>query len=94
MTRTATPDNEDFLLLIARHGTATHVEQVVRKYRNLKNADEDKAEIEQERDRELVYYQDEDGSWVIHARMSAGAGSLRCIQLLRPMLGVGWRSRS
>ncbi len=76
MTRTATPENEDFLLLIARHGTASHVEQVVRKYRSIKSTDEDKEEIEQEQNRELVYYQDEDGSWVIHARLPAEAGSL------------------
>jgi hypothetical protein len=31
--RVATPANEDFLLTIARHGTASHVEQVVNKYR-------------------------------------------------------------
>jgi len=76
MTRSATPENEDFLLLIARHGTATHVEQVVRKYRNVNRVNEDKEEIEQEQNRELVYYQDEDGSWVIHARLPAEAGSL------------------
>ena len=76
MTRRATPENEDFLLLIARHGTATHVEQVVRKYRSVQSANEDKVEIEQQQDRELVYYQDEDGSWVIHARLPAEVGSL------------------
>jgi hypothetical protein len=76
MTRAAIPENEDFLLMIARHGTASHVEQVVRKYRSVKSADEHKAEIEQEQNRELVYYQDEDGRWVIHARLPAEAGSL------------------
>ena len=76
MTRSATLENEDFLLLIARHGTASHVEQVVRKYRSVKSVDEDDAEIEQHQDRELVYYQDEDGSWVIHARLPAEAGSI------------------
>ena len=35
MTRVATPDNEDFLLNIARHGTAYHVETLVRKYRRV-----------------------------------------------------------
>ncbi len=76
MTRSATPENEDFLLLIARHGTASHVEQVIRKYRSVTSANEDKAEIEQEQTRELVYYQDEDGSWVMHARLPAEAGSI------------------
>jgi hypothetical protein len=76
MSRIATPKNEGFLLMIAQHGTASHLEQVVRKYRNVKCTNEDKAEREQELDRELVYYQDDDGSWVIHARLPAEAGSL------------------
>ncbi len=76
MTRVATPENEDFLLMIAQHGTATHVEQVVRKYRNVNCANEDRAELEQAEDRKLVYYQDDDGSWVIHARLPAEAGSI------------------
>ena len=29
MTRSATPDNEDFLLRIAQHGAAQHVENLV-----------------------------------------------------------------
>lgn len=33
MTRSATPENEQMLLQVALHGTAQHVEQLVRKYR-------------------------------------------------------------
>jgi hypothetical protein len=33
MTRVATPANESVLLSVARHGTANHVEKLVRKYR-------------------------------------------------------------
>ena len=33
MTRVATEKNEDYLLQIARHGTAAHVERLVRNYR-------------------------------------------------------------
>ena len=75
MSRIATPKNEGFLLMIAQYGTASHLEQVVRKYRKVTCDNEDKAEREQEQDRELVYYQDDDGSWVIHARLPAEAGS-------------------
>ena len=32
MTRVATEKNEDYLLMIARHGTAVHVERLVRNY--------------------------------------------------------------
>ena len=35
MTRVATPENEDFLMNIARHGTAYHVETLVRKCRRV-----------------------------------------------------------
>jgi hypothetical protein len=76
MTRVATPDNEDYLLMIAQHGTASHVEQVVRKYRNVCCANEDRAELEVVEKRQCVYYQQDDGSWVIHARLSAEAGAL------------------
>jgi hypothetical protein len=34
------------------------------------------AEGEQERKKDLVYYQDSDGMWIIHARLPAEAGSL------------------
>jgi hypothetical protein len=48
--------------MIAQHGTASHLEQVVRKYRNVKCTNEDKAECEQELDRELEEEKEEDVS--------------------------------
>ena len=75
MSRVATPENEDFLLTIAQYGTASHVEQVVGKYKNVK-CQEDQAQVDQEQARKLVYYQDNEGMWVIHARLPAEAGSL------------------
>jgi len=33
ITRVATPESEDYLLMIARHGTAHHVESLVRGFR-------------------------------------------------------------
>ena len=81
MTRVATPENEDFLLRIAQHGTASHVEKVVGKYKRVQISDEDAEEHEQDNDRKLVYYQDADGMWVVHARLPpqrlpAGGGRL------------------
>jgi Domain of unknown function (DUF222)/HNH endonuclease len=76
MTRVATPENEDFLLRIARHGTASHVEKVVGKYKSVQTTDEDAIERERDNDRKLVYYQDQEGMWVIHARLPAEAGAL------------------
>jgi len=76
MTRVATPDNEDYLLNIARHGTASHVEMMVRKYRSVLRSKDN--EIEQSRDdkRKLSYYQDEEGMWVIRAKLPPEAGAL------------------
>jgi hypothetical protein len=76
MTRVATPENEDYLMMIARHGTASHVEKAVAKYKNVTRADKGNTEKEQDEARSLVYYQEEDGSWIIHARLPAEAGSL------------------
>ena len=46
MTRVATPENEDYLLTIARYGTASHMEKVVGKYQSVQHAMQDKVEIE------------------------------------------------
>ena len=42
MTRVATPENEEYLLMIAEHGTASHVERLVQGYRSVKRAEEHK----------------------------------------------------
>ena len=76
MTRVATPENEDFLLRIAQHGTASHVEKVVGKYKSVQTTDEDAEEREQDNKRKLVYYQDQDGMWIIHAKLPPEAGTL------------------
>lgn len=44
-------------------GTASHVEKVVGKYRNVQAAADDSAEREQDNARKLVYYKDSDGMW-------------------------------
>ncbi len=76
MTRVATPQNEDFLLMIAQHGTASHVEKVVAKYKSVQTTNETAKEREQENTRKLVYFQDQDNMWVIHAKLPPEAGTL------------------
>jgi hypothetical protein len=76
MTRVATPENEDFLLTIARHGTASHLEQVVNKYRRVQQTMEKECEDKENAQRKLVYYRDDDGMWVIHAKLPAETGAL------------------
>ena len=63
MTRVATDDNEDFLLSIAKHGSASHIEQLVRKFeRVVKNQQATRQDLQQQR--ELIHYQNDDGMWV------------------------------
>lgn len=76
MTRVATPENEDYLLMIARHGTANHIEQAVGKYRSVRRGLDADTEKQQLNARELVYFQDDNGQWIIHARLAAEAGDL------------------
>ena len=77
MTRVATPDNEDYLLMIARHGTASHVERLVRAYRRV-----GRCEARQKLSRRaLSYYVDEDGSYVIRGRLTPEQGE-RLVQAL------------
>jgi len=76
MTRVATNENEDYLLNIARHGTAGHMELLVRKFQRVKRQCTQDNEAKQHAERELRYYQDDNGMWVISARLPAEDGEL------------------
>ena len=76
MTRVATPENEDFLLNIARHGTAYHVETLVRKYRRVRRQRDADTANAIHVTRELTCYWDEDGALVLHGRLPAEQGAL------------------
>ena len=76
MTRIADESNEDYLLMIARHGTAWHMEQLVSKYRRAKRQQETDTANEQHKHRELQHYYDADGCMVIRARLPAEQGAL------------------
>ena len=69
MTRAATPESEDFLLNIARHGTAYHVETLVRNYRRVQLQRDVGTANAIHVTRELTYYWDEDGALVFHGRL-------------------------
>jgi hypothetical protein len=68
MTRVATAENEDYLLMIARYGTAAQLEKLVRLYRGVKRIEESEQACRQHEDRSLQYYYDEDGTLVIKAK--------------------------
>jgi Domain of unknown function (DUF222) len=76
ITRVATPQNEDYFLSIALHGTATHVERLVQAYRRAKEAEELSREGRQQAGRSVSWIWDDDGSLVIKARLPADKGAL------------------
>jgi len=76
MTRVATPKNEEFLLGIARHGTAAHVEKVVSNYRWCKRLEALQDENNRHSHRELSWYMDGDGMWVFKGRFTPEQGAL------------------
>jgi hypothetical protein len=76
MTRVATAKNEDYLLMIARHGTAVHVERLVRNYRKVKRIEALERENARHAQRELHWYVDDDGYWVIRGRLTSEQGAL------------------
>ncbi len=76
MTRVATPANEPVLVGIARHGTASHVEKLVRKYRWTQRRDAAKQAETQQLSREVHYFYDEDDNFVLHARLPPEVGAI------------------
>jgi len=76
MTRVATPANEEALLHVALHGTASHVEKQVKLYRRHQRLEA--LEIENRRfvRRELSWFEDDDGSWVFKGRFTPEQGAL------------------
>jgi Domain of unknown function (DUF222)/HNH endonuclease len=75
LTRIASDATEDGLLMIALHGTAYHVERIVKYYRRAEHAEELRREDRQlERCRFTSWY-DSDGSLVFYGRMPALAGA-------------------
>ncbi|MCP4334070.1 MAG: DUF222 domain-containing protein, partial [Gammaproteobacteria bacterium] len=81
MTRIADETNEDYLLMVAKHGTAHHVEKLVSKFRSVKKLNaQDDVGAASSRDitlnRELTHYYDDAGCLIIKARMPAEQGVL------------------
>jgi len=76
MTRVATLKNEDYLLMIAAHGTATHVERLVRNYRKVKRIEALENENERHTQRELSWFVDDDGYWLMRGRFTLEQGAL------------------
>jgi len=76
LTRVARPEIEDDLLNIARHGTAAHVERLVRHYRRCQRLEAAREAFAQHRERTVNYWFDDDGSLVLHARLAPEVGAV------------------
>ncbi|NIR23254.1 MAG: DUF222 domain-containing protein [Gammaproteobacteria bacterium] len=76
MTRVATPENEDYLLQIARHGTAAHVERLVCNYRKVQAIAERQRANSVHEQRRVNFYHDSDGALIIEARLATETGEI------------------
>jgi hypothetical protein len=89
MTRSATAENEEFLLGIAKHGTAEHIENLIRKYQRVERLQSldvvakdtgDKGEDgkceNQHQAREFSSYYDDDGMLVFKGKLAPEEGAV------------------
>jgi len=76
ITRVASESNEEYLLMIATHGTAHHVERLVAQYRRAKKFEDAEFAMNLHEQREVTYYYDHDGCLVVKARIPADQGEL------------------
>jgi len=76
LTRVATEATEDTFLMVALHGTASHVENLVRGYRRVLETEELSREVAQQANRSVTYHFDHDGSLILNARLPAEVGAL------------------
>ena len=76
MTRVATGENEDYLLMIARHGTASHVERLVRNYRKVKRIEALERDNDRHAIRKLDWHFDDDDCMVLRGRFTPEQGAV------------------
>lgn len=91
MTRAATPENEAHLLQVAQHGTATHVEKLVRKFARASRLVDRQHEQREYEAREFCWHRDDDGMLVFHGRLPAaeGAAFVKAMEVL--VHNLGWQ---
>jgi hypothetical protein len=75
LTRVATPETEERLLVVGRAGTACHVERIVRGWRRVDRLAESHETAQRHKSRGLQVYQDEDGMVVIRGRLTPESGA-------------------
>jgi hypothetical protein len=75
ITRVGNSGNEDYLLMIAEHGTAAHVERLVRAYRRCQEAEELSRAQRQQQSRKVSFRYDDDGSLILICHLPAETGA-------------------
>jgi Domain of unknown function (DUF222)/HNH endonuclease len=76
LTRVATPEIEDRLLAFGKVGTAAHVERLVRGWRYVDRAVEQREMAARQRSRTLQVYQDADGMVVVRGLLTPEVGAV------------------
>src|SRR5690606_2053995 len=76
MTRIALPESQEMLLSIARHGTAAHMDRLVRQYRRVERLETAAEASARYRRRSVQYRYEEDGMLVITARPPPEVGEV------------------
>ena len=76
MTRVATSANEQVLVHVARHGTAAHVEKLVRKYSWTRRRDAAQLAQRQHEFRRVSWFFDIDGEFILSARLPREIGAV------------------
>jgi len=76
LTRVATPETEERLLVFGKAGTAVHVERFVRGWRRVDRREEARETARQHASRSLYVYQDEDGMVMVRGRLTPEVGAL------------------
>jgi hypothetical protein len=76
LTRVACPNTENTLLQYALHGTAEHVERIVRDFRRCKEVEELGREAQQQASRQVSWFYDAQGMLIIKARLTPEAGQM------------------
>ena len=91
MSRVANAQTEEYWVTLARSATASQIETVVRKYRQVERAQEGE-ETEQQHDRRsLEYYWDENRSLVIRDRLPTEEGAI-VLKALEAGAGRPWEA--
>ena len=75
ITRVGDAHNEEYLLSIAEHGTAAHVERLVRAYRGCQEAEELSRDQRQQQNRRVSFRYDDDGSLILTCQLPAELGA-------------------